>query len=286
MQRRRAGARAAPPPAAGRSARPRIVAFARLMRWAIVASGTRNALAISAVVSPPTARSVSAICDARRQRRVAAEQQERERVVVLARALGAWRRRALVGDRDRRGALLAPAPRDVAARPRRRAGATPRPRATPAGARGRPRPGHCRDAASSASWTASSQASNGPYRRTSTPSTCGASSRSSPSITSPSHAGVHDRPDLHRAELRARPRGGDLHGALDGLALDHEVAAEVLLRLRQRPVGHHRDALLDADRPRVRRVGECLAPDELARLGQPSHHGVDLRHQVLALRAW
>ena len=33
------------------------------MRWAIVASGTRNALAISAVVRPPTARRVSASCD-------------------------------------------------------------------------------------------------------------------------------------------------------------------------------------------------------------------------------
>ena len=37
--------------------------LARLMRCAIVASGTRNAAAISAVVSPPTARSVSASCD-------------------------------------------------------------------------------------------------------------------------------------------------------------------------------------------------------------------------------
>ena len=41
----------------------RIVCFARLMRCAIVDSGTRNALAISAVVRPPTARSVSAIAE-------------------------------------------------------------------------------------------------------------------------------------------------------------------------------------------------------------------------------
>jgi hypothetical protein len=34
--------------------------LARLMRWPIVASGTRNARAISAVLSPPTARNVSA----------------------------------------------------------------------------------------------------------------------------------------------------------------------------------------------------------------------------------
>ena len=40
-----------------------IVCFARLIRCAIVASGTRNARAISAVVRPPTARSVSAIAD-------------------------------------------------------------------------------------------------------------------------------------------------------------------------------------------------------------------------------
>ena len=38
--------------------------LARLIRRVIVASGTRNARAISAVLSPPTARSVSAICDA------------------------------------------------------------------------------------------------------------------------------------------------------------------------------------------------------------------------------
>jgi hypothetical protein len=38
--------------------------FARLMRRVIVASGTRNARAISAVVKPPTARKVSAICEA------------------------------------------------------------------------------------------------------------------------------------------------------------------------------------------------------------------------------
>jgi hypothetical protein len=34
--------------------------LARLMRLAMAASGTNNARAISAVVSPPTARSVSA----------------------------------------------------------------------------------------------------------------------------------------------------------------------------------------------------------------------------------
>ena len=39
-------------------------ALARLIRWAIVASGTRNAAAISRVVSPPTARKVRGIAEA------------------------------------------------------------------------------------------------------------------------------------------------------------------------------------------------------------------------------
>ena len=41
-----------------------ICCFARLIRCAMVASGTRNARAISTVLSPPTARRVRATCDA------------------------------------------------------------------------------------------------------------------------------------------------------------------------------------------------------------------------------
>ncbi len=41
-----------------------MLCLARLIRWAIVASGTRNARAISAVVKPPTARNVNAIAEA------------------------------------------------------------------------------------------------------------------------------------------------------------------------------------------------------------------------------
>lgn len=40
------------------------LALARLIRWAVVVSGTRNAVAISRVVRPPTARRVSGIADA------------------------------------------------------------------------------------------------------------------------------------------------------------------------------------------------------------------------------
>jgi hypothetical protein len=41
-----------------------MVCFARLIRCAIVVSGTRNAFAISAVVRPPTARSVKEMAEA------------------------------------------------------------------------------------------------------------------------------------------------------------------------------------------------------------------------------
>jgi hypothetical protein len=40
-----------------------MLCLARLIRWAMVASGTRNARAISAVVKPPTARRVSAMAE-------------------------------------------------------------------------------------------------------------------------------------------------------------------------------------------------------------------------------
>ena len=64
VERRTAAARRARPVGASRS-RPRrgSVCLARLMRWAIVASGTRKAAAISAVVRPPTARNVRATWD-------------------------------------------------------------------------------------------------------------------------------------------------------------------------------------------------------------------------------
>ena len=60
-----------------------MVCLARLIRWAIVASGTRKALAISAVVRPPIARNVSAIADAP-QGRMAAHEEQDERVILGA----------------------------------------------------------------------------------------------------------------------------------------------------------------------------------------------------------
>ena len=59
-----------------------MLALARLIRCAIVASGTRNALAISAVVSPPTARRVSAMADGAGERGMTAHEEQHERVVA------------------------------------------------------------------------------------------------------------------------------------------------------------------------------------------------------------
>ena len=60
-----------------------MLALARLIRCAIVASGTRNALAISTVVRPPTRASVSAIADAGDSAGWQRHEQQVERVVPL-----------------------------------------------------------------------------------------------------------------------------------------------------------------------------------------------------------
>ena len=106
----------------------------------------------------------------RRQRRVAAHEQHRQRVVLVGAPPG---RAAPAGRRP------SPCPRGSCSLrhwsiSRRSAVWISQPRA-PAGM---PSRGQCTDAASSASWTASSAASKSPYLRASTPRTCGASSRS------------------------------------------------------------------------------------------------------------
>ena len=59
----------------------RILRLARTSRWAIVTSGTRKARAISSVCRPPSVRSVSATLPFRRERRVAAGEDEPESVI-------------------------------------------------------------------------------------------------------------------------------------------------------------------------------------------------------------
>ena len=156
----------------------RMRCFARLIRCAIVASGTRNALGDLAGGQPADR--------AQRQRdrrrlaecRMAAQQQQREGVVPV----------------DRVPEAAAPAARAVRSRRCRaesaRYSSIRRRAATvisqPSGLAGSPSTGHCRTAVSSASCTASSHVSKSPYRRIRAVSTRGASSRSVPSPGVPS----------------------------------------------------------------------------------------------------
>ena len=139
----------------------RIVAFARLIRWAIVDSGTKNARAISAVVSPPTARSVSASCDAADS----AGWQQRKSSVSVSSSSGA--RSSGDGAWSASGGSSAAAVASRRSRARSaRSWSVMRRDATaisqPLGLSGMPSPGHWVAAASSASWTASSDASKRP----------------------------------------------------------------------------------------------------------------------------
>ena len=129
--------------------------MARLIRWATVASGTSSARAISAVVSPPTARRVSATWETGVS---AGWQHSSSRVSVSSSAGGAGAGSAgasatTVCSRSRR----ADSRRHTSIR-RRDAVVI----SQPFGLAGTPSAGHCTAAASSASCTASSQLSKSP----------------------------------------------------------------------------------------------------------------------------
>ena len=215
--------------------------LARLMRWAIVASGTRKARAISAVVRPPTARRVSASCDGRRERRVAAQEEQRQRVVVRrARSTSGSAVGARGGD-----VVLAPAAGAVAAQlvgqPPRRDGDQPRRRVVgpplrPATAPRRraappaPRPRRRRSGRSGA-----------PARRGPAARACAAGPRCAGAGGHASSGGlVHQRPHLDLAEAGERDPRRDLERPLQALAVDDVEAAQVLLGLDVRTVGDHR----------------------------------------------
>ena len=231
-------------------------------------------MAISAVVRPPTARSVSAIADGRRERRMAAHEQQDERVVLRRRPSAVGRRRrpcssaGVSHDDDR----FAPPARELAAQlighaPR---GDLDQPAARIVGhALARP----LQRRRESASCTASSAAAKSPKRRTTAPSTCGASSRSrcSPVVhrvggrrhasrRRAHHLAHLDRHVQRRAALARRRRRarGDLVGALGVSHVDDPVAGEKLLGLGERAVGHlGRAALAGAHDPRLLRAARA-----------------------------
>ena len=228
-----------------RAPESRSVARARLSRCPIVASGTRNAAAICAVVSPDTARRVRATWEERPQRRVAAEQQQLEAVVSPA-VLGAGRlglhgqpprpARALVGRaRGRSGAWRR---RGSASRARWRAYPRPGPlargrlqrllRGILAGPRSPVQPQQRSRA------RAATLAATRPRARASL------TGRRRPATS-------------WRAARRCRPGSRtrrDLLGALLALDVDQEEAGEVLLGLGVGPVGGERLPVCPAVQPR------------------------------------
>ena len=178
--RRQPVARVSAPPAP-RTARlaAASVRLARTMRCATVGSGTRNARAISSVVSPPSTRRVSADPRLGREHRVAGGEDQPQQVVARC------PRRARL---DLGAGPLRPA-REVAAQLRRACarasrcagsgrspGAAPSASARRPGCPARPSAGHCSSAATSASWARSSPApgpaSHGPARQSAAPTRC------------------------------------------------------------------------------------------------------------------
>ena len=156
------------------------MALARLIRWAMVDSGTRNAAAISLVVRPPTARSVSGMADPGVSD---GWQHMNMRISVSSRASSSSPGTGPAG--------VASDHEAASASRRRRASSLRywsviRRAATrishPSGWSGVPSAGQWVAAASSASWTASSAAAKSPERRATAPRACGASSRSRLSV--------------------------------------------------------------------------------------------------------
>ncbi len=161
-----------------------MLALARPMRCAIVASGTSNARAISAVLSPPTARRVSASCEGTDS---AGWQQRNRSGSVSSPPVGAGgggsSARTASSRRWRACSLR------NSSTSRREATVTNQAR----GSSGRPSRFHCCAAASSASCTASSHASNCLWRRTRAPRAWGANSRSRPSSDALTARAAHRR---------------------------------------------------------------------------------------------
>jgi hypothetical protein len=129
----------------------RIRCLARLIRWPTVASGTSSARAISAVVSPPTARSVSATWETGVN---AGWQQSSNRVSSSSPRAGAGSGSRHTASSRRRRAV------SLRSNSMRRRAATVISQFF--GLSGTPSTGHCCAAASSASCTASSQVSKSP----------------------------------------------------------------------------------------------------------------------------
>src|SRR5262245_32829274 len=219
----------------------RIFRFARTRRCAIAGSATRNACAISVVVRPPTSRSVKAT---RLSAASAGWQQVKTRA---SRSSGmALTSSSSAGSSCRRPMSSAFCWKTFSRRMRSiarlRAVVT---RHAPGG-RGMPSRGQRSRAVVNASCTASSASSRSPRTRVRIATALDHSSRKTRSTSGCTQALLQNRADLDRARVL---RGGYQCGEPDRLVevgqVDDEDAAEDLLRLRERAVGHEALAVAD-----------------------------------------
>src|SRR4051812_16690496 len=272
--------------------------FARLMRCAMVASGTRKARAISAVDRPPTARRVSATCDGG----VSAGWQHRNSSVRVSSPVGPRASRSGYASPPAGGGgggAAPPPPRGAGAPGRRggRGGGRPPPpagggrRRGAAGRRGAAPPpsppplgvSPAPPARATGPWPPPAPPGRRPRRRRSGRS--GAPAHRAPpgpaagrpaSRSRPDVGLVHDRPDLDAPVARRRVASRDLQGPFLAVAVDDPQAAQVLLGLGVGAVGHHGRPAGDPDHLGVHLVGQAIGADELARLEQLLVEGIGL----------
>src|SRR6478672_8466220 len=252
----------------------RILALARTSRWAMVASGTRNARAISAVVSPPSSRSVRATWaagDRAGWQQVNSSRSRSSRTGpssvgssgcrwACSSAAWAWRSSRVASRRSRSIALF----RAVVM-------------THPGGLGGVPVRGQVRRAAANASWTASSAASMLPRTRvrtaTARPYSVRKTRPTSSAVTAGGAAGggwpagrsvlgtVVEGADLDRQgggagrPLRPAKRDVEVGG------VDHPESAEVLLALDVGAVGREDLAVADAHDGGAGRVVQAAGED-------------------------
>src|SRR4051794_18193914 len=264
----------------------RILPLARTSRWAIVASETRNARAISAVARPPSSRSVSATC--------AGSPSDGWQQVKISR-----RRSSCTGPTSSTAARSACSSIAWACRSARvasrRSRSIARLRAVvmiqPAGLGGTPSSGHRTTAVVNASATASSATSTSPNTRTRTATaraycsrnTCSTGCSTGTPGSLPALEGAHlDRqrggPGQPGAPVQRRVEVGDV---------DDREAAQVLLALRVGTVGGQHLAVADPQdggrAGRVQPAGEHPDPGLVHRpvhLADVGHDPVQVRRRL------
>src|SRR6266508_1750927 len=252
-----------------------ILRFARTRRCDIVCSLTRNARAISAVLRPASVRRVSATRASSgrpgwQQVKISRSRSSYTPLVSTS-SSGASYASAVTTSRS----LAAPtAARRILSVARLRAVVV----SQAPGLRGTPSVRQLCRAAANASCAASSARSQSPVTRINVATTWPHSVRNAATTAASAGCDIQELPNLDRAFGGPRVAGGHLERLVRTAALDQDVAADLLLGLRERTVGAQDLAVTHPDRGRApRRVQPLGAEQHAARghlgrpLGAPGH---------------